>query len=451
MSLKPILALGEDLAAGRTSSRALVDQCLDRISDPAGEGSRVFIQVDADGARSAADRADVLRDNGISVSPLAGIPVSVKDLFDVAGQVTRVGSKVVDDGPAKADAPSIARLRAAGMIIMGRTNMTEFAFSGLGINPHYGTPSSPWDRETGRVPGGSSSGAAVSVADGMAAAGMGTDTGGSCRIPAHCCGVTGYKPSSWRVPREGVYPLSSTLDSVGPLAKTVACCAMVDAALAGEAIEAPRPIGPKGLRLAVPQTLVLDDLDDDVAKCFERALKRLSHAGVLLEDIACSDWGDLPSINAKGGIAAAEAFALHRDLLASDGDGYDQRVRGRIMGGDNQSAADYIDTLNARSRMIGRFEREAVAFDAYVLPTVAQIAPAIEPIVSGSLDNYVHNNMRMLRNTSVGNFLDGCAITVPCHEPGNAPVGLMLMAANGQDRHLFSVATAVESAIAHAG
>ncbi len=449
MSLKPILALSEDLAAGRTSSRALVDECLDRIADPAGEGARTFIQVDADGARAAADHVDALKGRGVRVSPLAGIPVSVKDLFDVAGQVTRAGSRVVDDGPAHADATSIARLRAAGMIIMGRTNMTEFAFSGLGINPHYGTPSSPWDRETGRIPGGSSSGAAVSVADGMAAVGMGTDTGGSCRIPAHCCGVAGYKPSSWRVPRDGVYPLSSSLDSVGPMARTAACCAMVDAALAGEPIEAPASINPKGLRLAVPQTLVLDDLDDDVSRCFEQALSRLALAGVILEEVDCKEWAELPTINAKGGIAAAEAFALHQPLLASDGDGYDQRVRGRIMGGDNQSAADYIDTLTARSRLIGIFQKAAAGFDAYVLPTAAQIAPAIEPIISGTLENYVHNNMRMLRNTSVGNFLDGCAITMPCHEPGNASVGLMLMAANGQDRHLFSVANAVENVIGH--
>jgi aspartyl-tRNA(Asn)/glutamyl-tRNA(Gln) amidotransferase subunit A len=445
--MSSIEELGRDLAEGRVTSRALVEDCLERIADPAGEGARAFLHVDADGARAAADAQDALRAHGVTVSPLAGIPLSVKDLFDVSGQVTRAGSLVLDEGPAEADEPAVARLRAAGMVIVGRTNMTEFAFSGLGLNPHHGTPSSPWDRATGRIPGGSSAGAAVSVADGMAAAAIGSDTGGSCRIPAHCCGIVGYKPSAWRVPLDGAYPLSFSLDSIGPFGRTVSCCALVDAALAGDDIAVPDAIGPRGLRLAVPRTLVLDGLDDTVAAAFSRTLDTLSAAGAVIEDVDCAEWGELPSINAKGGIPAAEAYALHAARLAADGDRYDQRVRRRITGGSRQTAADYIDTLKARDRLIDLFEDRAAAFDAFVMPTVAVVAPAIAPLVADDA-LYDTANRLALRNTSVGNFLDGCSISVPCHEDGAAPVGFMLLAPNGHDRHLMAVASGVEAALA---
>ena len=448
--MKPIEELGRDLADGRVTSRALVETCLDRIADPAGEGARAFLHVDADGARAAADTQDGLRARGVTLSPLAGIPVSVKDLFDVAGQVTRAGSMVLDDGPAAADAPAVARLRAAGMVIVGRTNMTEFAFSGLGLNPHHGTPSSPWDRAIGRIPGGSSAGAAVSVADGMAAAAIGSDTGGSCRIPAHCCGIVGFKPSAWRVPLEGAYPLSFSLDSIGPFGRTVSCCALVDAARAGDDMTVPDAIGPRGLRLAVPRTLVLDGLDEMVSAAFARALDLLSAAGAVIEDVDCAEWGELPEINAKGGIAAAEAYALHAARLAADGERYDQRVRRRISGGAKQTAADYIATLEARDRMIGLFEDRAAAFDAFVMPTAAVVAPAIAPLVADDT-LYDAANRLVLRNTSVGNFLDGCSISVPCHEEGAAPVGFMLLAPSGHDRHLMAVARGVETVLGARG
>jgi aspartyl-tRNA(Asn)/glutamyl-tRNA(Gln) amidotransferase subunit A len=448
--MRPIEELGRSLAEGRVTSRALVEECLERIADPAGEGPRAFLHVDADGARAAADAQDALRAHGVNLSPLAGIPLSVKDLFDVSGQVTRAGSLVLEDAPAEADAPAVARLRAAGMVIVGRTNMTEFAFSGLGLNPHHGTPSSPWDRATGRIPGGSSAGAAVSVADGMAAAAIGSDTGGSCRIPAHCCGIVGYKPSAWRVPLDGAYPLSFSLDSIGPFGRTVSCCALVDAALAGDDITVPDAIGPRGLRLAVPRTLVLDGLDDTVAAAFSRTLDTLSAAGAVIEDVDCAEWGELPSINAKGGIPAAEAYALHAARLATDGERYDQRVRRRITGGSRQTAADYIDTLKARDRLIGLFEDRAAAFDAFVMPTVAVVAPAIAPLVADDA-LYDTANRLVLRNTSVGNFLDGCSISVPCHEDGAAPVGFMLLAPNGHDRHIMAVASGVEATLAAGG
>src|SRR6476469_5875436 len=277
MTGTPTLAsLADDLQNGRTSARKLVDECIARIADPAGEGQRVFIHVDKDAAIEAAEAMDRLRRAKAVPSRFAGIPVSIKDLFDIKGQVTRAGSRALDDSaPADQDAATVARLRKAGFVVIGRTNMTEFAYSGIGINPHYGTPKGAWNRAEGHVPGGSSSGAAVSVLDGMAHGALGTDTGGSCRIPAAYNGIVGYKPTQRRVPLDGAVPLSFSLDSIGPLARSVSCCAILDAVLANEPIVPLKPRPVKGMRLAVPTTIALDDLDADVASTFERALETL--------------------------------------------------------------------------------------------------------------------------------------------------------------------------------
>src|SRR5712664_5023475 len=317
----PTLAtLADDLACGRTSARKLVDECLARIADPSGEGARAFLHVDAEAAIEAAEAMDRLREVKAAPSPFAGIPVSIKDLFDIRGQVTRAGSRALEDSaPADADAPVVARLRRAGFVVIGRTNMTEFAFSGIGINPHYGTPKGAWQRDVGHVPGGSSSGAAVSVVDRMAHGALGTDTGGSCRIPAAYNGIVGYKPTQRRVPLEGAVPLSFTLDSIGPLARTVGCCAVLDAVLANEAMAPlqPRPI--KGMRLAVPTTVALDDLDDAVTRTFDRALETLSRQGAVIERIEVPEFLDVGVMNAKGGFAASESYAWHRYLIVSKG------------------------------------------------------------------------------------------------------------------------------------
>src|SRR5437660_1139821 len=306
MKNTPTLAsLADDLENGRTSARKLVDECLARIADSSGEGARAFLHVDAEAAIEAAEAMDRLREVKAAPSPFAGIPVSIKDLFDIKGQVTRAGSRALEDSaPADADAPVVARLRRAGFIVIGRSNMTEFAYSGIGINPHFGTPKGTWNRSEGHVPGGSSSGAAVSIADRMAYGALGTDTGGSCRIPSAYNGIVGFKPTQRRVPLDGGVPLSSTLDSFGPLANTVGCCAILDAVLANEAVTPlqPRPI--RGMRLAVPTTVALDDLDDAVAKTFERALQSLSRAGALIEHIEMPEFLDVAVMNAKGGFAA---------------------------------------------------------------------------------------------------------------------------------------------------
>src|SRR5499433_1343969 len=312
--MRSLAQIKADFARGG-KSRGLVEQCLARITDKSGEGSRAFLKIHAEPALAAADFYDRVRARGEASCPFAGVPVSVKDLFDIAGDVTTAGSVVLKDAsPAETDAPAVARLRAAGFIPIGRTNMTEFAFSGLGINPHYGTPLNPHDRPAARIPGGSSSGAAVSVTDGMALGALGTDTGGSCRIPAALCGIVGFKPTAHRVPTAGAFPLSTSLDSIGPLAATVACCAALDAVLAGEpAVElASFPLA--GLRMAVPQTMVLEGVEPVVARAFESALAALRKAGARIVDIPLRELAELPQINAKGGLAAAESYAIHRSL-----------------------------------------------------------------------------------------------------------------------------------------
>ncbi len=445
--MKTIATLAGELAARKTSSQELVEDALTRIAAPSGEGARVFLRTRDESARAEARASDALRAHGIVPSALAGIPVSVKDLFDVAGDITRAGSKVLADAaPARTDALVVRRLRQAGAIIVGRTNMVEFAFSGLGLNPHYGTPKNPWDRATGRIPGGSSSGAAVSVSDGMAAMGLGSDTGGSVRIPAALCGLVGFKPTARRIPTDGTYPLSSTLDSIGPIARSVACCALVDSVLAGEAPLLPPVLPLKGLRLGVVQDYVLDGLDDAVASAFGKALARLSQAGALVSELRFEALKRLPQINQKGGLVVAEAYALHRELLARRGAEYDPRVASRTLRGADMTAADYLDVLAQRAAMIAESARVAAPFDALLMPTVMAVAPAIAPLEADD-QLYGRANVAMLRNTSVVNFLDGCALSIPCNEPDAAPVGLMVVGQAGADRRLLAVGLALESAL----
>jgi aspartyl-tRNA(Asn)/glutamyl-tRNA(Gln) amidotransferase subunit A len=442
--MRAIEDLAQSLADGQTTSRALVEEALARIADPAGEGARTFIKIHAEQARAAADAVDAARRVGLGVGRYAGIPIALKDLFDIAGQPTPAGSKVLADSPpARANAAVVQRMLNAGFITMGRVNMTEFAFSGLGINPHYGTPSSPWDRGATRIPGGSSSGTAVAVADGMAAAGLGTDTGGSCRIPGAFCGVVGYKPTARRVPITGVLPLAPSLDSVGPLAPSVACCAAIDAILAGEEPVVPAPAPLSGLRLAVPENVVLDGMDATVAAAFDRALSVLSDAGAHVTRVRFPAFDAIAEVNAKGGYAASEAYAWHRALLAAKGAGYDPRIRVRIMRGESMSAADYLDLAPARARIIEAFDASTRDFDCVVMPTVPIVAPRIADLDDEREYNRI--NLHILRNTALGNFLDRCAISIPCHRPGDAPVGLMLMGETMGDTRLFRIAAAVEA------
>jgi aspartyl-tRNA(Asn)/glutamyl-tRNA(Gln) amidotransferase subunit A len=435
-----VAQLAADLAAGRTTSRRLTEEALTRIADPAGEGKRAFIKVYADDALAQADFSDRLRKSGVRRSLVDGLPVSIKDLFDVAGDVTRAGSKILRI-EAKEDAAAVARLRAAGAVFVGRTNMVEFAFGVTGLNPHYGTPKNPWDRKTGRVPGGSSSGAAVAQADGMCVMALGSDTRGSVRVPAALCGVTGFKPTVRRVPREGAFPLSYTLDSIGPLANSVACCAAYDAVLAGEPI-APLPELSPALRLLVPNTEVRNDLDREVAEAFASTVEKLGRAGARITEKPVPAFDRQAEYFKGGGYAGAEAYTIHSsraDRLSE----FDPRVAKRLLLGKDLSAADYVQFGLLRAQYQREVEAELAAYDAFLLPTTPCIAPPIAE-VDASDDAFFRWNTRILRTVGLVNFLDGCAVSLPCQPKGAAPVGLMVCGPAMSDRRILAVAAAIE-------
>jgi aspartyl-tRNA(Asn)/glutamyl-tRNA(Gln) amidotransferase subunit A len=442
--IRTLERLAAALADGKTSSRALVEECLAKIEDSHGEGARTFLHVDRAGALAQADAMDLLRRNAATPSKYAGIPISIKDLFDISGQATRAGSIVLADAPAAtSDAAAVARLRRAGFVLIGRTNMSEFAFSGLGVNPHYGTPRNPWDRANERIPGGSSSGAAVSVADAMAHAALGTDTGGSCRIPAAFTGLVGFKPTARRVPAAGMIPLSETLDSIGPIARTVACCHAMDAILSqGLAPERIKEIAPARLTVALVRNYVLDGMDKIVSTAFERAVSTLAKAGVAIRDVEIPALSEIPAINRKGGFSAAESYAWHRKFLATRAERYDARVRVRIMRGAEQSAADYIDLKSQRRRLIASVASTLDEFDAAIMPTVPIVAPKLSEIATD--EAFAAVNMLVLRNPSVVNMIDGCAISLPVHECGDAPVGLAVFGPRDADQRILRIAATLE-------
>ncbi|HNT39207.1 MAG TPA: amidase [Rubrivivax sp.] len=443
-------ALARQLQDGRTSALALAEAALARAEDPAGEGARAFTVLHRQRALALAHASDTLRAAGIVRSPLEGIPVSIKDLFDVAGEVTCAGSVVLRDQPAATrSARIVERLIAAGAVIVGRTNMTEFAFSGLGLNPHYGTPRNPWDRRTGRIPGGSSSGAAVAVTDAMCAVAIGTDTGGSVRIPSALCGLTGFKPTASRVPLDGALPLSRALDSIGPLAASVRCCAVADAILAGDT---PQPLVAAeldGARLAIPEQVVLDETDDAVARAFDAACKRLARHGASVRRLPIPAFARLPALHARGTLATAEAWQMNRRLAETRAEAYDPRVLARMRPGAAMGAADLLDLQAARRQWIDEVGAAMRGVDALLMPTVPIVAPPIGPLEADDA-LYARTNALVLRNPTLINFLDGCALSLPCHEPGSAPVGLMLAAPGGHDSRLLALGLAVETALAAA-
>ena len=455
-----LAALAAQLDQGKTSSRALTEQCLARIADRNGEGARTFTRVDADDALAQADRCDTARTRGVlstAATPFAGIPISIKDLFDVAGEITTAGSRVLANAaPAEQDAPVVRRLREAGFVLIGRTNMSEFAFSGLGLNPHFGTPKNPWDRGSspaaGRISGGSSSGAAISVTDGMAFGALGTDTGGSCRIPAALTGIVGFKPTAARVPLDGAFPLSGSLDSIGALANSVACCASMFSVMGAapsitDAVEN-RPFDLKRARFLLPTRYLVDDMDDAVANAFSNALTRLSQAGATLVEQDLPPLRDIPGYNSKGGFPAAEGYYYHHELLAASADDYDSRVKTRLLRGQGHSAVDYLTLLDNRRRYIAAMTSLIAPFDAVLFPTVPTVAPPIAPLESDDA-LFTATNLLMLRNSTAINWLDGCAVSVPIHAPQTAPVGMTIAGLHRTDEAVFSIAASVESATAY--
>ena len=429
------------LRSGAVSSRALVEEVLDSI---AADGS-AYVHVAVARARADADASDRQRLMGAGLLPLSGVPISIKDLFDVAGEVTTAGSERLRSAePAKADAVAVAKLRAAGAIIVGRTHMSEFAFSGLGANPHFPVCANPYDR--GHVPGGSSSGAAVSVARGQAAIGLGTDTGGSVRIPASFCGLVGFKPTQARISRDGVFPLSPSLDSVGPIGNSVACCALVDQVLAGMEVVSLTLSPLRGMRLAIPQDLVLENMEASVALCFEQTASLLSEAGAEVETVRFPHFGQVPQLFSRGAIVNAEAFALHARLgLLNERDRYDPNVMARIEIGERMSVSDINHLFAVRRTMIAATNALSAGFDALILPTTPIVAPRFSDIADSK--GFGRLNALALRNTSLFNFLDRCAVSIPMPTGSGLPAGLMIVGEHMRDSQLLSVAHVIETVL----
>jgi aspartyl-tRNA(Asn)/glutamyl-tRNA(Gln) amidotransferase subunit A len=426
----------------KPSCRDRLELALFRIAEPDGEGARACLTVYHGAARAAADAADARALAGISLGPLDGVIVSIKDLFDVAGEPTRAGSKILAEEapPAAADAAILRRLRAAGAVIVAKTNMTEFAFSGIGANPHFGTPGNPYDRA--RVPGGSSAGAPVAVADGMCEIAIGTDTGGSVRIPAALCGLVGFKPSRQRVPTDGALPLSYTLDSIGPIARSVADCAKADAVMAGEDFAPLEPAPLRGLRFGVAEGLPLDRLDDTVSAAFETATARLDGAGVCVTGERFALFDDMNAVNAKGGISAPEACAIHRDRLRRRARDIDPNVLARIERGCAVTAVDYVEMMRERGRLVRVMDARLAGLDALLMPTTSIVAPSIAEVADPKV--FAARNAALLRNTAIINFFDLCAISLPIPpRAGAMPGGLMLVGRNRTDKGLLRIADAV--------
>ncbi len=436
--------LNQRLARGETTREALVSGALEAAAQPAAKS--VFTKLYPEAALAAARAADAAQKAGVVQPALAGLPVSIKDLYGVAGETTMAGSIVCQgEPPQKHDAPVVARLRSAGAAIVGKTNMTEFAFSGIGINPHYGTPVNPSDSNVARIPGGSSSGAGVSVALGLSVAGLGSDTGGSIRIPAALCGIVGFKSTQNRVPLEGALELSRSLDTVCAMTRSVQDCITVDAVLSGAMLPVRRrPLA--GMRLAVPQTVVLDGLDKTVSQAFDRSLSILSEAGAQIIEIALTEFADIPKVNSPGGLSPIEAYAVHHERLARAQAQFDQRVAARVMMGASVTAQQYIALLDKRRAWIASVERAMEGYDALLCPTVPAVAPEIEKLVASD-EVFFKANGQMLRNTFIINLLDGCSYSLPCHRDDELPVGLMLSSVHGDDARLSAVALAVEDAL----
>jgi aspartyl-tRNA(Asn)/glutamyl-tRNA(Gln) amidotransferase subunit A len=446
MTLPPIRALRATLTAPG-SHQALVERVLAAAAAPA--AAHVFTALFAEQALAAARQADARMAAGEPLPLLAGLPVTVKDLYDVAGRTTMAGSVLRAGAPAAGhDAAAVARLRAAGAAIVGLTNMTEFAFSGVGLNPHHGTPRNPCDAQVARIPGGSSSGAAVSVVLGLAVAGLGSDTGGSIRVPAALCGLVGFKNTQSRTPLAGAFPLSFTLDTACAMTRCVEDGLLVDGVLAGAPL-AVLPRGVAGLRLALPDALMLDGLEPAVAAAFQRVLSRLSAAGAHIVEVPLTELNEIAQINAPGGFSAVEAYALHRDALATQRERFDPRVAQRMALGAGVSAADYIVMQQRRRDWIARMGHRLAGFDALISPTVPLLAPPMAAL-QASDESFFKANGQLLRNTFAINFLDGCAWSLPCQAPGELPVGLMLAAPGGHDAALSGVALAVEALLAQA-
>ncbi|WP_310625106.1 amidase [Limnohabitans sp.] len=425
-----------------TTATQRVVSALEGAASPAAQ--HVFTQLYADAARATSQQRDAQAQAGRSLGALHGVCITLKDNIDVAGETTMAGGVVcAGEAPALQDAPVVQRLRDADAVVLGKTNMSEFAFSGVGINPHQGTPVNPADTTQARVPGGSSSGAAVSVALGLAEVGIGTDTGGSIRIPAALCGLVGYKSTQARIPRTGVMELSRTLDTVGSITRSVRACLAVDAVMSQQ----PLPTDAanlRGLRFAVPQTLMMDDLDATVSQAFARTLRHIAEAGAQVVEIPFQALGDIAALSMPGGFSPIEGYAAHHARIAHGAERIDPRVVARMMLGKGISAQDYLELHRRRNAWIEAAQQTLCGFDAMLSPTVAMVAPLIAPLLDDD-DAFFKVNRLLLRNPAAINYMNGCAWSLPCHQAGELPVGLMVSSTAGQDAHLARVALGLEN------
>ncbi len=435
------------IASTQRSAAELLDASLAAADAPSCR--HVFLRRFDAGARATARAVDALHAAGSPLPPLAGLAVSIKDLFDVAGVTTTAGSVVLADAPpASADSTAVARLRQAGAALIGHTNMTEFAYSGVGLNPHHGTPVNPMTARldpTPRIPGGSSSGAGVSVAAGAAWAALGSDTGGSIRIPAALLGLVGFKNTARLTPLDGTVPLSTTLDTACAITRSVRDAVLLHEVLAQRSVRIVHR-SMDSYRFAVPRTVMLDTLDDAVTAAFERTLAVLRATGARLVDIELAELGELAGLQATGGFSAAESWAWHRQRLADAEARYDPRVAARIRRGETMSAADYIDLLSARRDWIRRVSGAIDGFDALLSPTVPMVAPTMAELVDDD-ERFFATNALLLRNPSAVNMLDGCGLSLPCHRPGEMPVGLMVWAGPMADDRVLHASLAIEAAL----
>lgn len=436
------------IAQGQSSATAELARCLAAADGPACAGTYLR-RFDAQ-ARASAAAVDAAMAAGAPLPALAGLAVSVKDLFDVAGQPsTGASAALADAPPAAADCSAVARLRSAGAALTGHTNLSEFAFSGVGINPHFGTPANAGTLAldtTPRAPGGSTSGGATSVAAGAAWAALGSDTGGSIRIPAALQGLVGFKNTQRLTPLDGSIPLSPTLDTSCAITRSVRDAVLLHEVLAQRRV-APLHRPARLLRLAVPTTLMLDGLAPEVAAAFDTTLRTLRAAGVPIDELPLPPLQQLATLNAQGGFSAAESWAWHRRRLAERGARYDPRVVTRIRRGEAISAADYIELHQARQAWITTLQAAIAGYDALLSPTVPLPAPPLQALLASD-EAFFATNALLLRNPSAVNFFDGCALSLPCQAPGRLPVGLMVWAGPLADDTVLGVGLAIEQLLA---
>ena len=428
-------------------AESLVSETLDR----ARQSQHVFTAID----EQILDQAKLIDNNldaGSSLPVLSGIPITLKDLFDIQGQLTLAGSIVLKHyaKPASSDCAVLKPLRKSGLLFLGRTNMSEFAFSGLGMNAHYGTPRSIWGRSEGRVPGGSSSGSAVSVAEEITPVSMGTDTAGSCRIPAAFNSVVGVKPSYGRFSLQGIFPLSHSSDAPGPIGVDVDSCYIIDQIISGDwdgygEIPAIRSTRISDLRLMVPDSTVLDDLDPEVEDCFDRAMQVLGDAGAYIQRYPASVIDECVDLFLNRAIAGYEAYVQHKDMMQSHADEYDQSVLSRISSYQEITDSEQEVRYATKRKLTRDFQNlmNKGKFDAMISPTVSCIPPTIAHASEQSYTRSV--NLRCLRNTAIANNFDGCSMSLPCNDYGSAPAGLMISSVNGDDARLYQIGFAVES------